>query len=93
MRRKINHKFYISRRLYKIIANITPFFLDYDANSPRRGVMNRALEYILQYYSESEDYQKKMRKRKDIAKEFYDYVCEQDKILVENKLNIISEED
>lgn len=83
----------MSRRLYKVLANIAPFFLDYEANNPRRGVMNRALGHILQYYSESEDYQRKMRSRKDIAKEFFDYVCDQDKLLVENKLREISEED
>lgn len=85
MRRKIRHTFHISRRLYKILLDISPLFLDYDSESPSRGAMTRSLEYIIQKFSETEDYQKKMRAREDLATKFFNYLCEQDRHLVEEK--------
>ena len=88
MKRKIRLTVHLSRRLYKVLLDITPLFLDFDSEDPSRGAMTRALEDILQSFSESEEYTKKMRARKNLAMKFFSYLCEQDRLLTEKKINI-----
>lgn len=59
--------------------DIRPLFVDWDANDPLRGATTRALEHILQYYMESEDYQKKLKTSEEFAKKFFNYLCIKDK--------------
>jgi len=83
MKRKIRCTFWISRRLYKVLKDITPLFLDFELDDPSRGAMTRALEHVIQYYLESEEYQKQMVVRGEFAKRFLDYLCEKDKSMIE----------
>lgn len=88
MKRKIRCTFHISRRLYKILLDITPLYLDFDAEDPSRGASTRAIEAILQHFSESEEYTRKMRARKNLAMKFFNHLCELDKQLIEEKIKI-----
>lgn len=90
MKKKIRCTFWIPRRLYKILKDISPLFLDFELNDPSRGAMTRALEHILQYYLESEEYQKQMRVRKEFAKRFFEYLCDKDKAAIENVIKEVS---
>jgi len=60
MKKNVRCTFYLPRRLVRIIEDISPLFLDLEANDPERGAMTKALEYIIQEYMESENYQKKL---------------------------------
>lgn len=63
--RKLKRKnvcFRLPRRLYKVIMDIRPLFFDWNEKNPVRGAKTRALEYIIQYYMESEDYQRKVKR-------------------------------
>lgn len=60
MKKKIRCVFYLPRRLYRIIDDISPLFLDMETNDPERGAQTKALEHIIQQYMESEDFQKKL---------------------------------
>lgn len=89
-KKKVRCTFWIPRRLYKVISDITPLFLDFELDDPSRGASTRALERILQFYLESEEYQKQMKVRKEFAKRFFDYLCEKDKSMIEKIINDVS---
>lgn len=80
---KVRYTFYISKRLFNVINSIAPLFRDFDLREPSRGAMTRALESILQFYSETEEYQRKLKRRKDKVKFLFDYLCKKDKEYVE----------
>jgi len=77
---------YLPRRLYKVLFDISPLFLDYEMEDPRRGALTRALEHILQCYMESEDYEKKSKATERFAKRFWNYLTEKDKELIIEKI-------
>lgn len=60
MKKKARVTFYLPRRLFRILEDITPLFLDLEAEDPKRGAMTKALEYVIQQYMESDDYRKKL---------------------------------
>ena len=66
MKKKIRCVYYLPRRLYRVIDDISPLFLDMEIDEPKRGAQTRALEHIIQQYMESEDFRKKL----DIIKVF-----------------------
>ena len=66
-------------RLYKVIMSIRPLFINYDEKDPMRGATTRALEYILQYYMESEDYIDKICKQELKAKKMLEYMSDKEK--------------
>lgn len=78
MKKKIRLVAYLPRRLYKILEDIAPLFKDYELNEPRKGAVTRALEHILQYYMESEDYQNKLKVRENLARKILEYMSKKD---------------
>lgn len=83
---KIKVVVYLPRRLYKVLSDITPLFLDFEEKDPKRGAITRALEYILQFYMESGDYEQKIKNVERKALEFWDYLSEKDKELILEKI-------
>jgi len=57
---KVRYVFYLPRRLAEIIETLSILFQDTQSDDPKRGAATRTLEAILQYYMESEDYQRKL---------------------------------
>lgn len=89
MRRKVRHTFHISRRLYRILLDVERAFYDHDLELPQWGAANRAIEHILQYYAESEDYQRKLRMHEDRAKKVLKYLIQHDKDLIQKMIKDI----
>lgn len=56
--------FRLPMRLFKVIEDIKPLFFDWNESNPVRGARTRALEYIIQYYMESEDYRERNKRSK-----------------------------
>ena len=83
---KIRHTFYISKRLFKVLCNLSRLYRDYDLEDPSRGSLTKALEDIIQYYSESKDYREKMNKLDVNVKSIFNYMCKNDKEVVEKFL-------
>lgn len=83
LKSKVHINVRLPRRLYKIILDICPDFCDLEANEPTRGVITRALEYIIQKYEESEDYQKKMVKIKGLEQFINEYIRKKELIEIE----------
>ena len=80
---KIRHTFYISKRLFKVLCNLSRLYRDYDLEDPSRGSLTKALEDVIQYYSESKDYREKMNKIEENIKFIFDYMCKKDREVVE----------
>ena len=80
---KVRHTFYISKRLYKVLCNLSRLYRDYDLEDPSRGSLTKALEDIIQHYSESKDYREKMNNIEANIKSIFEYMCEKDREVVE----------
>lgn len=78
MKKKIRLVAYLPRRLYRILEDIAPLFKDYDLSEPKKGAITRALEHILQYYMESEDYRNKLEARGNLARKLFEYMTKED---------------
>lgn len=76
---------YLPRRLYRILEDISPAFLDLEANDPSRGVLGKALEHVLQQYMESPDYLKKMSFIKEMRWKTFIYLSEKENELRKSK--------
>jgi len=87
---KIRHTFYLSKRLYKVLCNIAPLYRDFDLPDPSRGSMTKALEDMIQFYSESKEYQNKIKKREDNVKMMFDYLCKKDREYINKTLKELS---
>jgi len=74
---------YLPRRLYRILEEISPTFLDLEAENPSRGVIGKALEHILQQYMESPDYLNKMTFIKNMRWKTFIYLSEKEHELME----------
>lgn len=83
----------LPRRLYKIIMDIRPLFIDTDDRDPMRGATTRALSYILQYYMESEDYRNKLVAQQEFAKKLFHYMCEKDREEIADFVKMILEKE
>lgn len=60
MKSKTRCVVYLPRRLYRVVEDIMPLFLDMEATDPERGAFTKALEHVIQQYMESEDYRNKL---------------------------------
>jgi len=78
MKKSVRCTYYLPRRLVRIIEDISPLFLDLEANDPERGAMTKALEYIIQKYMESEDYQDKLAVIKKIRWRVFLFVSDKE---------------
>lgn len=76
MKKSVRCTYYLPRRLVRIIEDISPLFMDFDANDPERGAMTKALEHIIQQYMESEDYQNKLAVIKKIRWKVFLYTTD-----------------
>lgn len=93
MKKKIPLNVRLPRRLYKVIMDIRPLFIDSDEKDPIRGATTKALEHILQFYMESEDYLKKLKVRKEVARTLFYYMVEKDKEKIMEFMKLLEEED
>lgn len=66
-------------RLYNIIMDIRPLFMDFEEENPNYGATTRALLHILQYYSETADYVNKMEAKERMALKMLSYFQEKRK--------------
>lgn len=85
-KRTIQRTIHFPRRIFRVLLDVAPLYFDYDAEDPSRGSVSRALVDIIQRFSESENYAKKMRVRADIAKKFFNYIELQEKLMLDRKL-------
>ena len=76
---KVHLNFRLPKRLVKVIEDIAPLFKDSGLNDPNYGAMTRALEHIIQYYMESEDYLKKVKFIKQQQWEIFLHLAQKEK--------------
>lgn len=78
MKKKVRCTYFLPRRLVRVVEDIMPLFLDLEADDPRRGAMTKAMEHIIQYYMESEEYRKKIATIKRFRWKIFLYMSEKE---------------
>lgn len=81
MKAKTRCVVYLPRRLYRVVEDIMPLFLDMEATDPERGAFAKALEHIIQQYMESEDYQNKLILTKKFRWKLFVYMSDKEQKL------------
>jgi len=87
LKNRISISIRLPRRLYKVITDIRPLFVDWEEIDPMRGALTRALEYIIQYYMQSEDYDEKVKHSRESIKRLFDYLKDKDKELIKESIS------
>lgn len=59
--------------------DIRPLFMNFDERDANRGSITRAVEHIIQYYMESEDYIEKTKRKENLAKKLFEYMSDKEK--------------
>lgn len=78
MKKKVRCTYFLPRRLVRVVEDIMPLFLDLEADDPRRGAMTKAMEHIIQYYMESEEYRKKLATTKLLRWKLFLYMSDKE---------------
>ena len=86
MKNKISYHVRLPRRLYQVILDIRHKFVDYSADDPYRGATTRALEYIIQYYLNSEDYEKLKELSEESARRALEYLHQKEAEIILKKM-------
>jgi hypothetical protein len=67
------------------LEDISPAFLDLEADDPKRGAIGKALEHVLQQYMESEDYLSKLDFVKNMRWKLFVFMSEKENELMEKE--------